>query len=268
MTELIVNNKHRYLLPDTLNGLSGAQLCAIAPVMLKKEPTLEERYSVAYFLCGFGNKYFSIKESLQPEAYQYFSKEVYEQVMPALEFLYAENTLTEQLLPKLRVRKSQRFFGTQLLYGPKKNFENLSIAEFSDAETCLDNYEDSKEDIWLNRFLAVLYRPGKPRTDLTDQRQPYNFHANDLIAEMVSKLDNGTKAAVMFWYMGCRAQLVKDFSALFGKRQTASAGAKASWTDVIHDLSGAKFGTLEETGQQPVRIIFYELQLLHQKAHQ
>ncbi len=267
MTEVIVNNTDRYLLPDSFNSLTGKQLCAIAPVLLKGNPTLEEKYSVAYFLCGFGNKYFSLRESLSDEPYLYFTQQIYEQVMPALEFLYAENTLTEQLLPMIRVQREQRFFATQKLYGPAKNFENLTIAEFSDAETCIDNYEESKDELWLNRFLAVLYHPGSRLFASPDGRKPYNFHMNDLIAEMVSKVDAGTKAAIVLWFHGCRAQLVKDFGSLFSKAK-AQTNEKTSWTAIIHDMAGAKFGTIDQTAQQPVRVIFYELNLLHQKANQ
>lgn len=265
MIDVIVNDNKKYSTPESFDELTREQLIAIAPILLKGNPTPQEKWYVAMQLCGFGDDLYSAQASRKKNGYEYISQEIMTRVQPHIEFVFEKTGLVKQLITVVDVAPKYQFFGTRRLYGPQSEFNNLTIAEFSDTESCLNYFETTKDPVWLHRFIAVLYRPGKKSLRFTgDHRLPYNFHMNDFIAEMVSKIDERIKCAILLWYHACRAQLVTDYGFLFSKKNDGEGG---SWTDIIHDLAGPKFGNIDETGRTNLKVVFTELRLMHQKAH-
>lgn len=269
MLSVTLNDKKTFMLPQSWNELTGAQLVAIAPLLLQRELSITIRAYIAFILCGFGKAAFTAKATRKPDGYDYFANELIDQIVPRIDFLFDKNQLTAQLLPVLKVKKRFRFFGSTELYGPADDFNNLTIAEFADAEACLTQYEQTHDDIWFNRFVAVLYRPRKSKADIAspqfngDYRQPYNFHLNDFIAAMLTGLKHSEKAAVLLWYYGCRSSFVESNAFLFRGQGSTGGG---TFTDVIHSLAGPKFGTLEETGRVLLKIAAKELFLMQEAA--
>lgn len=273
MTDVNYNDKEVFHLAEDWNELSESQLISIAPFLLKKEVDTSEKAFIAYTLCGFGKAPLSAKAQRETNGYEYFSNELTDKVFPLIQFLFDENNLTKQLIPELNVGAKYQFFGTTMLYGAAENFTTLTIAEFSDTESCLKLYEETQEDVWFNRFIGILYRPKKKNSHAHhhdfdgDVRQEYNFHLNDFIAAMVQKTNPQVKAAILLWYYGCRNQLVQDYKFLFSKTNTEAA-EDGSWTDVIHELAGPKFGTVENTMRANLKVILKELKLMHDKAQE
>jgi len=259
-----INDKGTYSFPESWNELNAFQLVAIAPYFFQPEITFKQKSVIACHLCSLD--YNSLRHNNE-----YFCNEINNKIIPRLDFLFDEIGLTAQLLPVIEVKKRFMFFGTRTLAGPAGNFDNITLAEFSDTESCLSCYQSTKDEVWLNRFIAVLYRPKRKGVNVTaadyngDERQPYNFYLNDFISTMVSSLSLGTKLAIMLWYLGCRHTLVTDYDFLFtGKnKQKAQEG---SWTDVIHGLAGPKFGTVEQTMSANLKVVLKELFILHQQA--
>ena len=265
MIPVTINDKQQYNLPENWNELTGKQLCAIAPYLFMKEIDLQQRSVIA---C----KLLQLDYRVLKSANDFLSLELINKILPLVSWMFEDITLTAQLLPVIDIPKHFMFFGSTKLYGPTANFNNLCIAEFSDTEFCLTEYQKTKEEKWLNLFIAILYRPKQKGIDTAaanyagDIRQAYNFHLNDFIAVMVSKLDTNLKMAIMLWYLGCRAELVKDYKFLFSdgnKKATAEGG---SWTDVIHGLAGPKFGTVEQTMSANLKVVLKELSILHHQA--
>lgn len=268
MIPVYLNGKSKpYQFPENWNELTAESLIAISVLLLKKDVSLIERSYIAWKLTDINNDAFGVKASRKPGGYDYFANELIDKLVPATQWLYQKNTLTKQLIPEIEVGESFQFFGTRKLYGPTDAFNNLTIAEFSDTESCLGNYEATNDEMWLNRFLAVLYRPKKKGVKPTavdydgDIRQGYNFHLNDFGAVMLSGVDARIKAAVLLWYYGCRNEITEQNSFLFTKGKGSGDG---SFTDVIHALAGPKFGTLDEAGRVPLKVALHELKLMHQ----
>ncbi len=182
-------------------------------------------------------------------------------------------------MPAITVAPFYQFFGTRTLHGPADSFNNLTIAEFSDTEECLEQYETTEEELWLNRFISVMYRPAQPTNSLKggplsfssrqpnangDVRVPYNFHANDFIAVMVSRISPAHKAAIMLWYLGCRAEIAAGYKFIFQQTKGKKSKESGGFTDIIHLLAGPKFGTVEQTGRVLLKVALYELKLMHE----
>lgn len=265
MTELIINNRHRHYGPDCWDELTAQQLLAIAPLLCKNKLTLAERTSIALTLFNIGNRYYTVKSSLTPNGYEYFANEVYDNLLPAINFLFTKNTLTRQLLPVVQI-PGKYFFTRIKLYGPQTNFANLTISEFSDAEFCLEQYNQTKDPLWQNRFLACLYRPACYVPHQPENiREPYNFFRVDEWLPLCNRISDSAKCAITVWYMGCRQQLADDFGFLFHQSKKEAAEGGSTLADIIHGMAGGKFGTYDQTAAQYVRIIFHELQLQHKK---
>lgn len=269
MLSVFVNDKKEYKLPESWNELSGQQLIAIAPILLKKEISIQEQWYVAHTLCGFKSDLYTVEQSRQKNGYDYLANEIREKILPLIQFLFDKNELTKQLIPVIEVAGEYKFFGTTELYGPIDDFNNITIAEFSDTESCLNMFEETRDALWLHRFLAIMYRPKKKKASPHsadfdgDVRVPYNFHCNDLIAVKTGSIDERIKCAILLWYYGCRAEFVANNKFLF---QSASSGDSGSGgiTDLIHALAGPKFGTVEETGKVLLKVAVRELKLLHE----
>lgn len=274
MISVNYNDTHTFKMPTDWNELSGSQLIAIAPYLFKKQVSTQEMGVIVYTLCGFGKVPLSSKAQRTKGGYDYFANELQDKLFPHIKFLFEENKLTKQIITEIKVGAKYQFFGTRFLYGPADNFDNLTLAEFSDTESCLDNFDTTQEDIWLDRFLAVLYRPKKKiyhphHADFDgDIRQPYNFHLNDFIATMVQKVPVNVKLAVVLWYTGCRNDFVSNNQFLFSKSNSDKAKETGGWTDVMHGLAGPKFGTVEQTGRTNLKVIARELKELHKHAQE
>lgn len=265
-------NDRPYQMPETWNELTAGQLTRIAPLLLQKEVSNAERWFIVWQLCGFGKRLFNRFANRAANGYDYLSSQFIAELFPRIEWLFKKNNLTKNLLPVIEVPRRFSFFGTTRLYGPADNFDNLTIGEFSDCEACLDQWERTKDALWLNRFIGILYRPRLKGLDKTaadykgDERQPYNFHLNDFLAAMADKLDDRTKSAILLWYMGCRAELTQCFPYIFDKSKAAKEGGTGNWVEVIHALAGPKFGTIAQTEKANLKIVFTELTVMQKQA--
>lgn len=273
MRQVYLNDK-AYTMPETWNELSGPQLKGIAPLLMQKQLSNADRWYICWQLCGFGACMFNRFANHLKGGYDYLAAQFTEELFPLIEWLFKKNELTRNLIPVIEVGGKFSFFGTTKLHGPADDFNNLTIEEFSDCESCLDQWNATGDELWLNRFIGILYRPKQKGINPAainfkgDMRQPYNFHLNDFIAAMVSKTDGRIKTAVLLWYMGCRNNLAQCFPAVFTSAKDNKAHSGSNWTEVIHALAGPKFGTIEQTGRIPLKIVFTELTAMQKQAAQ
>lgn len=150
-------------------------------------------------------------------------------------------TLTRQKIKKIRC-----IF--VLLHGPYSALSNSTFWEFIKAEQYFLNYLEKKDDIWLDKLIATLYRPAKqdfnPMLD-NDRRIPLNDLAIKHRLRMVSRIDEDTKLAIMMWFDGCRTQLIKHFPLVWKKVDPKQLAEKktvttnTNWMQLISELSGS-----------------------------
>lgn len=259
MTEIIVSESHKFLLPDTWNELTYEQLTQISDDLFTYSLLTDERLQVriktkiALRLSGFTPV---LKDN------DFVALEIARKILPLIDFLFTRNLLTEQKVPSVLIRKKwllQRF------YGPAANFANLSFGEFDDAEFWfkeLQNPANLQREQALNMLMAILYRPYFETKG--DNRQAYSAHDNEPRSLWMACCPVNIKLIVLLWYMGCRNALVDDFKELFA----ASTGEGGSWTMLAHSLAGPTLGNIDKVNARPVRQVFYELLRLHLQAEQ
>lgn len=101
--------------------------------------------------------------------------------------------------------------------GPADSLSNLVYDEYIHAETNYYRYLKYKDEIFLNRLIATLYRPVNPSkkvTDLTyngDLREDFNDFLIDGRATLIAKLNPVYKKAILLFYEGCKAFIKHTF---------------------------------------------------------
>lgn len=141
------------------------------------------------------------------------------------EFITVDSQLTVNLISHFKVS------GTSF-YGPADKLFNITLSEFIHAETNLTRYLKSKEIEYLDRLIAILWRPQKnPIRRISnhyngDRRIPFNDHKFEKRAIRIHKLNHNTKMAILLFYQGCQAWYQKQFPHVFkpGKKANNNLG--------------------------------------------
>jgi hypothetical protein len=149
-------------------------------------------------------------------------------------------TLTRQKIKKIRC-------AFVLLHGPNSALSNSTFWEFIKAEQCFLNYLEKKDDIWLDKLIATLYRPSKDNFNTrleNDRRIALNDHEVTDRLKLISRIDKKTKIAVLMWFDGCRTHLIKYFPLIWKKpgpnQQVDKKTVKnTNWMQLISELAGS-----------------------------
>jgi hypothetical protein len=242
--------------PSTWHELSRQQLLRLLPLVYAPARP-ERRLRLLAILSGYS---LAVLTSLPPV--------VLAQLLPLTDWLGSEaHRLTDQLLPTLAV--PSRLPGRPTSWhGPAGQFRNLLFGEFIFADTFFVLYSLHGQADCLDKFLTVLYRPARPEADpeapdwTGDVRWPFNEHQLEARAPRVAPVPAAQKLAVLTWYRGCRAQLAEEFPDVFvaAEPDAQVKPGPPDWGSVLRKFSGGAFGTVQQTAQQPLRLVLAEMQ--------
>ncbi|MGI4762331.1 MAG: hypothetical protein ACRYF0_16595 [Janthinobacterium lividum] len=242
--------------PSTWHELSRQQLLRLLPEVYAK-PTPDRRLRLLGALSGYP---LPLLAGLSPV--------VLGQLLPLTDWLASEqHRLTDQLLPTLAVERRAGQRATW--HGPLGQLRNLLFGEFMFADTFFVLYCLHGQAAALDQFLTVLYRPARAGADPDapdwngDVRLPFNEHQLERRSPKVAQVSYVQKLAILTWYRGCRAQLADEFPDVFAAAEEDAGGrAKQApdWGRVLRKLSGGAFGPVQQTAQQPLRLVLAEVQ--------
>jgi hypothetical protein len=158
--------------------------------------------------------------------------------------------ITEQLVPSFR-------HGLTTYYGPNNVLEQCTAAEFAHCEYYYRCYQENPNDLdSLAQLLAVLYRPGKADRYKGDWREPFNEFACDHRAAKLRKLHVGYLYYGLELYRGAQYSLKEHFPQLFNDTAADVSTFRNAWAELIIEVAGDKFGTIDKVQQTPVGDIF------------
>lgn len=186
-------------------------------------------------------------------------------LLPVIDWLFEDNTLTEQKLPEYRG-----------LYGPKKEFDNLTLKEFHYAELHYDEYlkADSGSERALNHLVAVLYRRPKMfynrKLDISgDIRKPFNEHLLDYYADQVATWPEAVKLLILAWYDGCR-QFVRDlYDTVFSGGKDSQGAGEPGMFDCIREIArDGKYGPFDRVELLNIHTALFEMEHSIQEAEE
>lgn len=134
-------------------------------------------------------------------------------------------------------------------YAPADALSNLSIYELGTAFTIFEAYLKTQEELLVDKLIAILYRPHKPKTKLNkskayegDRRLPYlNYEATvPARQKRIRKLPPLVKAITLFWFASCRQAIVNSYPNIFvapEKQDKSTSQNDYGWGGVLMGLA-------------------------------
>jgi hypothetical protein len=239
--------------PEIWNELTRQQLLRLMPILYGRYTDANrQQLEALWVLLGIG---WALGLAITPVQYC--------QIKWLADFLLAESVgLTVQLLPFVDTHWYRR-----RLWGPAEAFRNLRFLEFVFADSYFVAYVNSQDEQWLDRLLAVLYRPQRfpYRPNSTnyggDRRQDFNENLIEARALQLAKLPRTEKLAILTWYRGCRQALEQKYPLVFTPdNERQAADNSGGWAHVLREMSGQAFGTLDETGRQHLHTVLAKME--------
>lgn len=187
-------------------------------------------------------------------------------LFPLTEFVKKENTLTDFKLTSFRIWFTK-------YYAPADELNNLTIDEFRFCEPFYVGYKKDKDMDCLDGLIAVLYR--KKRKEYYPKAVSYNgdvrqdFNENLIVqhSKKVSKLSLRKKQLIYLTYEGARNKIINECPHLFRNDEDKKQGRDFGMSGLILELSGAKFGTFDETCKVKLKTAFNLLEMEAQKIN-
>lgn len=173
-------------------------------------------------------------------------------VLEYTDFIFKEIRLTKNLLPKIWVSWLKHY------YGPQDALSDLTIDEFSFAFDCYQRYQRHKKIEDLNNLVFILYRP-KNKNIKTDGELRMPFNHNLISSEYAGNVWFKEKQAVFLFFYGCLEKLRMDFKEVFKVADNTTGKENTSFLDTTIAMSGAKFGSFNETKNVNIYVFFKEL---------
>lgn len=235
--------------PESYNELSGKQLISIAALFLADmKPGAARLKSLKILLDKSFISFAVIPADAKARMLQY------------IEWVFKKNTLTDQVLPTYRG-----------FVGPKKEFDNLTLAEFHFAERYYQELITEEGTDALNKLVAVLYRKPKPGYDYKldsdgDARQRFNANEVDHYAAIISHWPAAVKQAVLFFYDGCRQYLLELYDEVFSGN--SGEENEDGMFGIIRGISGDKYGDIDKVEQLNIHTALSELTIQLKEAKQ
>ena len=220
------------MLPESYNELNGGQLMRVADALAQGWDGETAKFYVLKALLKVGDYEFGmIPLDAKVRMYEHIG------------WVFEKNTLTEQLIPRYMLEKKLPWF-----YGPKKEFENLTLSEFHFAERFYRNIVKHNDEEALNLLICVLYRPMKAEYDFAkdsdgDGRVKFNNNELPFYVKMIEDWPVGVKQAVVMWYDGNRQHLLELYDEVFNGDD--GKDNDEGMFGIIRGLSGPVYGTIE-----------------------
>lgn len=186
------------------------------------------------------------------------------------EDVIAQWILEPKVLTKdtIKTIKVGRFFRTTL-YGPGDMLKNTSFIEFIKADAYIKMYQKTKEEKYLNLFVATLYRPAFDKKHITelpsDIRAKHNDYQVEQMANKLTTVPLEVKTVVIWYFIGCLETIITEFEFLFPEENQAK-GNSNSWVETLIRISGEKHGTSEQTAYTNLHTILFDLNLRNMDA--
>lgn len=253
-------HKKTFLLPENYNELTGDQLLQVNALLLLELPLPVLRLKLLQVLLNIGQFSFfmlpaDMKHRILYHNHSLSGYMVDEESKSAIEWLFEEKEhLTEQLLPVYNG-----------YYGPKKEFDNLTVKEFHVCEIAYSDYLQERNEEHIDKLVAVLYRPAKKDYDFIldkdgDARIFFNPNELPYYTGIVSKWPAAAKMAILSFYDGNREYVKSLYEEVFNAPQEkGSADGEAGMYDVIRNLAGTKYGTFKDVEELLLHDVLHEI---------
>jgi len=251
------NKELRLSHPESWAEVKPEQFRGISVYLAKDVVSDDDRIQIARIMLSLSNA--DLYRLRNMEGFQI------EHIINLHDFIFAESSFDRWMLENIYV-------GEQCFYGPEDNFRNVTWDEFVYCDTYLMLYCENKEDQYLDKLIATIYRlqskeydPESP-TYKGDIREDFNENTITVRADLLGCfIEKTTKDAIVINLRAVRKNIEKQYPYLFPQTDFEEAVAvkkkprknAVGWENVTRTL--CDFADIDKVGKMPAHNILFEL---------
>lgn len=170
-------------------------------------------------------------------------------LLPTTNFLLETRPPVKNFYPTLKLNK-------KVCLAPADDLSNIGFGEWCFAYQAYHYFCLSKQEIYLDKLIAVLYRPANPGMTednpgfTGDMRQLFNDNLIITREKAVKDIEHRFKQAVLAWFSSALFNIMQDRKNVFpvndepdAEQAPAPEDANRTWFTVFRELIGPKWGT-------------------------
>lgn len=223
-----------------------------------------DKYTISVSLLAllFGQQNFHVLSGLNDEDLH--------ALVPLTDFLVSEKPPVKNFFPTLNMKGKQHV-------APAEDLSNLGFGEWCFAYDAYNYYHLTKDPLWLNTLIAIIYRPEDPTesedsaTFSGDTREKFNENLIDKRVKSVQAIEDRIKLAVLSWFSVALLEVCSHYPHVFpprdpeaqdpeARRELEPGEAPDSWLKIFRQLLGPKWGTAENLKKTNAMFILAELE--------
>ncbi len=263
MKDIEINN-FTFTVPTNYNELTLGQLKAVSRLMVNNTPNNQLR--CLYKLLGLRMRWSCRKRWYEVRKLPAIWLHTLLADRTLFGWIFDKAKLTDYPIRKIKVRAIT-------YYGPPDKILNLNVNEITLGYQLFRNYTQTQETEWIDKLLALIYRPINPFYWLGifgenyngDKRLPLNDFFFTLRTKRFKKLSIDIKTAIFLQFAGAweEFQNREDNKLLFPKAE-AAAGTDAEdpfmWQKVVMSVAEKQvFGNVSQVGKMDKDYFFMYL---------
>lgn len=217
MQALTLKNK-TYSYPSDMHELTSQQLEAVLHILTAIPDAVKQKLAIIQTL---------LPKTLTTHLRKY--PEQLHKLSLTINFVLQNPYYTQDLIQFTHKRKTYM--------GAGNSFQYLTFDEYINIDALFFDLE--KEPANLDKITAILYRR-KIKTDSPDKRKPFHSQEIDILAKEFTKLPIKYKLNALYYFIGCRKQIVQSYPEVFPppKDEIATPPQEPyNWNELIFSIS-------------------------------
>ena len=158
----------------------------------------------------FKNIRLALKE-IQPKAYADLTN-----------FIFTKNTRTN-FINKIKTNST-------VFYSPAKRLRNVSIGEYSFADSLFYHWRQTNKIEYLNALIATLYREKDNTSSSIDERKEFNKLFVDDDSKKLKSISYKQKLSIAYTFEGCRNYFIDTYKNVFPKKEVNQPTLNSKYT--------------------------------------
>lgn len=196
-------------------------------------------------------------------------------LIPCTNFLMEEKPPLQNFFPVLNIKKKKHL-------APAADLSNLSFGEWCFVHQFYVYYCISQDKIWLDKIIAVLYRPRDKNQNPNspkfsgDEREIFNENLIEKRTLSVAHIEAHIKLGVLAWFTVALNQLTEIRPHVFPKpaerenqdpeipeAEPEPIDLSRTWLTIFRELLGPKWGTSDQLKNTNAMFVLDELEDRH-----
>jgi hypothetical protein len=148
------------------------------------------------------------------------------------------------------------------LFGPADGLTNITLNEWMQIELERDVWENTQNDKFLNRMLAVMWRPTAVKHPDGDKRSPLRQDTLEIRAKQFARVPEHKKQVMVWFYGGCVAFIAQKFDEVFSGSAGGDTSAFDGFMQLVNDLAKNDLTKIDKVRESPLYEALYNIQCI------